>query len=264
MKVYIQTDIEGVAGVVHFENRANQTAEGAAHRRRMQQLLTDEVKAAIQGALDAGAEEVVVNDSHGSGYNILFEQLSGPVRIIHGRLDRQPFWLPLLDETFDALVGVGMHPRAGTAHGILPHTDWDVNGTHLSEMGMACALAGTYGVAAVFCSGDQAVCDQVRQLVPQIETAAVKQAFSPYTAVSHLPETARKMIYDGVLKGLQRRSEIEPLRLPGPYEITLLNRPGRPGWGPVRGDDFLQTVRELLRQCGCTGEDQSLDDYKYP
>ena len=264
MKVYVQTDIEGVAGVVHFENRSDKSPEAAMHHRRMQELLTGEVNAAIAGAKEAGATDIVVNDSHGSGYNILFEQLDADVRIIHGRLDRLPFWLPLLDETFDAVVGVGMHPRAMTERGILPHTLWDCNGILLPEMGMTCAIAGYHGVPAVFTSGDRALCDQVRELVPEIEAAAVKHAFSPYTAVSHTPAGAREMIRAGVAKGLARRREVPPLKIESPYEITLMSKPGKVQWGPCRGDDFLSVVRELLVMCGCTSDDQTLDGYQYP
>ena len=72
MKIYIQTDIEGVAGFCFFENRADKSYENIQHRHRMYQLLTDEVNAAVKAAFDSGADEVLVNDSHGSGYNLLF------------------------------------------------------------------------------------------------------------------------------------------------------------------------------------------------
>lgn len=75
MKIYVQTDIEGVAGFCFRENRANPSEENVRHRYRMYQLLTDEVNAAVRAAFDSGADEVIVNDNHGSGYNILFEQL---------------------------------------------------------------------------------------------------------------------------------------------------------------------------------------------
>lgn len=264
MKVYIQTDIEGVAGVVHFEKPNDGTARFALHWQRMCQLLTNEVKAAVAGAKDAGATEIVINDSHGSGYNILFEQLDEDVRIIHGRLDRQPFWLPLLDGTFDAVVGVGMHPMAGTERGILPHTRWDCNGILLPEMGMTCAIAGYYGVPAVFTSGDRALCEQVKALVPGIETAAVKDAFSPYTAVSWPPARACAMIREGVARGVRRRAEIAPFRIPGPYRLTIIGKDHSESFGPCSGEDFIEVVREMLVRIGYRHGDQSLDQYQYP
>ena len=113
MKVYIQTDIEGVAGFCFFEQRRRSEYEVIEHRHRMYRLLTAEVNAAVRAAFDAGADEVIVNDSHGSGYNILFEELDSRCRIIHGRNCSGPHWLPLLEGS-DAMLLVGMHAMAGT------------------------------------------------------------------------------------------------------------------------------------------------------
>ena len=90
MKLYIHTDIEGVAGMVHFEDREDETTEGYHRRRRLHKLLTAEVNAAIEGALEMGVDEILVNDSHGSGYSIIFEELNPAAQIIHGPLTRQP------------------------------------------------------------------------------------------------------------------------------------------------------------------------------
>ena len=68
MKVYVQTDIEGVAGFCFRENRTNANYETIQHRYRMYKLLTAEVNAAVRAAFDSGADEVIVNDSHGTGY----------------------------------------------------------------------------------------------------------------------------------------------------------------------------------------------------
>ncbi|MBU4366303.1 MAG: M55 family metallopeptidase, partial [Verrucomicrobia bacterium] len=68
MKVYIQTDIEGVAGFISFEDHATTTIEDYEHRLRMYRLLTGEVNAAIRAAKTCGADVIYVNDSHGSAY----------------------------------------------------------------------------------------------------------------------------------------------------------------------------------------------------
>ena len=66
MKVLISTDIEGVAGVFHHE----QVRAGNPEYERARLLMTHEANAAIAGAFDAGATEVLVNDSHGSFRNM--------------------------------------------------------------------------------------------------------------------------------------------------------------------------------------------------
>ena len=126
MKLYIQTDIEGVAGFCYRENRVSRDYEVIRHRYRMYKLLTAEVNAAVRASFDSGADEVIVNDNHGSGYNILFEELDPRCRIIHGRNCSGPHWLPKLDSTFDGIVLIGMHAMGGTPGAIIPHSKWEM------------------------------------------------------------------------------------------------------------------------------------------
>jgi D-amino peptidase len=65
MRVYITVDIEGIAGVVDFSQ--GDTAGGADYALG-QRLMTLEASAAVEGALEAGATEVVVNDGHAAGH----------------------------------------------------------------------------------------------------------------------------------------------------------------------------------------------------
>lgn len=226
MKIYIQTDIEGVAGYCFFEHR-DPKVENVQHRYRMYKLLTNEVNAAVKAAFDAGADEVLVNDNHGSGYNIIFEDLDPRCRIIHGRNCSGPHWLPLLDASCDALVLVGMHAMGETPNAILPHSKWKVNGgaIYLSEGSMAAAIAGDYSVPTVFVSGDDKITAEIKSKIPEIETAEVKQALSVYQACSVIPSRACEMIYAGVKQGIARRAAIKPYCIPGPVKLNLLDSP---------------------------------------
>lgn len=227
MKVYVQTDIEGVAGFCFFENRKNDSYENYQHRLRMYHLLTAEVNAAVRAAYDAGATEVLVNDNHGSGYNIRFEDLDPRCRIIHGRNCSGPQWLNLLDGGWDAMVLVGMHAMGGTPCSITPHSLWQVNdgAIMMSEASMAAAIAGDLRIPTVFISGDDKVCAEVSAKIPAIETAVVKQALSPYMACSVIPARAAEMIYAGVKKALGRMGSCAPYVVPGPVKLTLLDSP---------------------------------------
>lgn len=253
MKLYIHTDIEGVAGMVHFEDREDQSTEGYHRRLRLHRLLTGEVNAAIEGALQAGADEILVNDSHGSGYSIIFEELNAAAQIIHGPLTRQPFWTPCLDETADAVFCVAQHAMAGT-NGLLAHSCWSVNGIYFGEAGMAMALAGYYDVPAVLITGDDVVTAQCLELVPEMEAVVVKHALSPYNARSWTPARAREMIREGARRALQRLDEIPPFKIPGPYRVGLVGGPGQTPANPVEGDDFRRCVYEVL----CRGYDYEL------
>ncbi|MFW6156455.1 MAG: M55 family metallopeptidase [Armatimonadota bacterium] len=247
MNLYIHTDIEGVAGMVHFEKRDDDSPRNWSIRQRMFRLLTDEVNASIEGALDAGVDgQILVNDAHGSGYSIIFEDLNPAARIIHGPLTRQPFWTPKLDDSFDALFCVAQHAMAGS-NGVLAHSCWCVNEQYwFGEGGMAMALAGYYGVPGVLITGDDTVCAQCRDLVPEMEAAAVKEALSPYNAVSMTPPEATQTIRDAARRAIQRIDEIPPFTIEGPYSIGLVGGPGQIPQNPTEGDDFRDVVYEIL------------------
>ena len=240
MKVYVQTDIEGVAGVTFFES-SEPSVENVQHRYRMYRLLTGEVNAAVRGAWAAGATEVVVNDSHNSGYNILFEELDPRCEIIHGRNCSGPHWLPEFDSSFGALVLIGMHAMAGTRNAVLPHSRWEVNGGELflSEASMAAALAGHRRVPTVFVSGDNQVTAELREKIPRIRCAVVKKALGAYQARSLIPVRACELIAEGVKDGLAHVKEIPPFRLPGPLKLNLID-------SPTHGPPFMRMMEESL------------------
>ena len=72
LKVYISADMEGIGGVSTWEVQAS--AKGREYE-QFRRLITLEVNAAIAGAFDAGATEVLVSDSHGDAQNIDVELL---------------------------------------------------------------------------------------------------------------------------------------------------------------------------------------------
>ena len=247
MNLYIHTDIEGVAGMVHFERRDDESKRNWDIAKRMHRLLTDEVNASIEGALDAGVDgSILVNDAHGSGYSIIFEDLNPAARIIHGPLTRQPFWMPKLESGFDALFCVAQHAMAGS-NGVLAHSCWCVNDSiWFGEGGMAMALAGYYDIPAVLITGDNTVCAQCQDLVPNMEAAVVKEALSPFNAVSMTPPEAQKTIREAARRAIERIDEIEPYKIEGPYRIGLVNGPGEIPTNPLEGDDFRDVVYEIL------------------
>jgi D-amino peptidase len=177
VKVYIVTDMEGVAGIVRWEQCRVGTPEYLAAL----PLLIGEVNAAVEGAFAGGASNVLVNDGHNGGYNFTYaypgldpraSYLTGPAR---------PKMLCGLDDSFDAVMMVGSHPMAGTQVGNLAHTQssktvarYCVNGRPTGEIGQAAIIAGHYGVPLVFVSGGYAATEEARALVGNVETAAVK------------------------------------------------------------------------------------------
>jgi D-amino peptidase len=222
LKVFISVDMEGVSGVV----TSDQTSAGGADYNRFRRLMTEETNAAIDGARDAGATEIVVNDSHGSMRNLLIEELHAPAQLISNNI--KPLGMMQgIAESFDAVIFVGYHAKAGSPVGVLAHTgsgaiaDLRINGRSVGEGGMNIYAAGALGVPVVLVTGDQEAIAQARELVPNIEGVQVKEAISTTAARSLRPEEARGRIQIGVRSALQRLSEFKPVKLSAPYTFEV-------------------------------------------
>jgi len=270
MKVYVHTDIEGIAGWVFYWHRVN-SVDNHEHVRRMNKLLTDEVGAAARAALDSGADEVWVNDSHGCCYNLFFERLPKQCQIIHGRPGHFDAWLGCFYGSAEALICIGMHAMAGTRGAVCPHSLWHINGDAvvLSEATMAAALAGYHGVPCVCVSGDDKICAEVKEKVPDCETVVVKWGIAAQNARCLSPTYACEKIYEGVKKGLAKRHEIAPYEIKGPYRINISDRDPAKKILPadVHGDDFWETVHRALNETDyCSFGEDMIDDgsFRWP
>jgi D-amino peptidase len=206
VKVYISADMEGVAGITAVEQT---NPVGQPEYAYSCQLMTGEVRAACEGALAAGASEIVVNDSHWNMRNIIHEELPHSVRLIRGAL--KPLSMNEgLDPSFTAAAFVGYHASIGTQDAVLDHTytdetlyDVKLNGVRCSEARINALVAGAFGVPIVFLSGDQSACADARSFLPWAETVQVKQAIGRYAAASLSPHEARAAIKTGLAKALK-------------------------------------------------------------
>ena len=181
MKVLIATDMEGIGGVftsLQTGKKPSINDEWHWFYQEARRLQTAEVNAAVQGAIDGGAREVVVWDGHSSGSNFAIEDLHPEAEYIIGGGYRQ--WFPV-DKSYQALALVGFHAKAGTPNGVLEHTQsydvhsYSVNGVEMGEIGQAALLAGAYGVPVVFISSDDAGCAEAKQLLgPHLVAVSVK------------------------------------------------------------------------------------------
>lgn len=224
LKVFISVDMEGISGVV----TGDQTTASGADYNRFRRLMTLETNAAIQGAMDAGATEIVVNDSHGSMRNLLIEELATNAELISSNI-KPAGMVQGLDNSFDAVIFIGYHAKAGSAVGVLAHTgsgtvgDLRINGKSVGEGGMNIYAAGAYDVPVVLISGDQAAIAQARELVPNIEGVQVKEAIGTLAARSLPPEVARARIREATARALKRRNEIKPVKpaLPASFEVRF-------------------------------------------
>src|SRR5437762_47384 len=152
MRVYISVDMEGIAGVVHEDQTNPVDPRCAPEYARFRRLMTAEANAAIDGALEAGANQVLVNDSHWFMRNLLAEELNQAAVLLSG--DPKPWsMMEGIDGGFDAAMCIGYHARAGTKNAVLDHTYTDrvlearLNGRPVGELALNAALAGPRTVA---------------------------------------------------------------------------------------------------------------------
>jgi len=235
MKVLISTDIEGVAGVFHHE----QVRAGNPEYERARLLMTHEANAAIAGAFDAGATEVLVNDSHGGFRNMPAELLDARAQAVMGK----PRYLSMMagvDEGVDAVCMIGYHSRA-QGRGILAHTINSFafarvffNGLELGEAGIYGALAGEYGVPVVMASGDDVFIEEHRPLFPHATFVQTKRATGQTSGISLSPSQACGAIRAGVAAGLAQRASARPYVLAGPIAVRIQTQ------SPALADLFCQ------------------------
>jgi D-amino peptidase len=224
MKIYIVTDMEGMSGIVRWE----QCRVGTPEYQAALPLLVGEINAAIAGAFAGGATRVLVNDGHDGGYNLtsVYQDLDPRAAYLTG--PSRPKMLSGLDESFDAVMLVGAHPMAGTPDGNLAHTQssktvahyW-VNGQLTGEIGQTAIIAGHYGVPMIFVSGGSAATEEAQTLLGQIETATVKWDESETCAICLSHEQARHTIRGAAERAARLIGDIEPYVLQPPIEIRI-------------------------------------------
>ncbi len=226
MKILIAADMEGVTGVVHWD----QVTATHPEYPRFRKLMTADVNAAIRGAFDAGAEEIIVTDGHDTGRNILLEELDPRARLNSGT----PSPLSMIqgvDEGVDAAMFVGYHARVGTAFAILEHT-WSservanlwINGRLFGESGLNGSVCGHFGVPVIMVSGDQTVCAEACDFFGAIETSVVKKANGRMSAECLPPAASQQLIYDAARRAVLRLHAGQtppPFVVPAPITVTV-------------------------------------------
>src|SRR5436189_1904628 len=229
MRVLIMSDMEGVSGIVVWE----QVNGGAPMYEEGRRLYTEEINAAVRGAKSAGATEIVVMDCHGAGggwnFNSLVPELLDPACEFVVQ-ERWTEYTELLESGCDAALFVGMHAKAGTPDGVLSHTvsgeawrELRFNGVAVGETGINAALCGHWGCPVLLVTGDDAVCREARELLGDgLATVAVKKGLGQFSARQVAPLKARELIEDGAKQALKDLlSAVKPYDPGRPCEIQI-------------------------------------------
>ncbi|MBE3598483.1 MAG: M55 family metallopeptidase [Limnochordaceae bacterium] len=214
MRVYISVDMEGIAGTFSWAQ------DQGEWRPQVRRLMTLEVNAAVEGALEAGASRIVVNDSHDRMSNLDPELLHPVAELIQGS-PKPLSMVQGIEEGFDAALFLGYHGGAGTAGATLDHTysgtvEWDVriNGRAVNEAALNAGVCGYFGVPVVLVSGDDAACRQMAEWMPWVRTVVVKHAVGRTAARSVHPERARAMLKEASRDALRDLEKVAPGAVP--------------------------------------------------
>jgi len=230
LKIYISADMEGVVGVV----TADQLGPQGFEYNRFREFMTEEVKAAVEAAFEAGATEVVVSDSHGNGENLLIERLPKNVTIVRS-WPRPLMMMEGIDETFEGVIFIGYHASTNNPAGVRAHTissarlaDVRLNGTSMPEAGINAAIAGHFGVPVIMISGDDVIVKEATQLLGNIEGATVKWAVSFHAAKTLTPDMAYALIREKTRKAISRIKEFKPYKIKEPVQLDVRFKAYRP------------------------------------
>lgn len=222
MKIYISADIEGITGITHWDEAEKSKSDYQKFAKQM----TDEVKAACEGAINAGADEIWIKDAHDTGRNIIAVDLPQTVRLVRGWSEHPYSMVQELDESFDALLMIGYHSFGGSSSNPLSHTLSSnlnyikLNEEFTSEFLIHSYAAANVGVPVVFVSGDEGICMEVNKVNKNIKTVAVNKGVGN-SVISIHPQLAVEKIKESVESILKGDIDKCKIKLPDHFKVKI-------------------------------------------
>lgn len=221
MKIYIFCDMEGISGITQREH----VMQGSALYPLGCKLMEMDINACVDGCFQAGAEKVIVRDGHGAGINVSPLEIDPRAELIQGRSGTCRF--PGIDDC-DALILLGYHAMAGTKDAVLEHTyssasiqNMWLNGKLVGEFAIDATIAAEHGVPTIMTSGDDKLCAEAKDFLPDVVACQVKTALNLYGARMLLPQKAHELI---TAKTVEAIGKIKSVPLPKTARPTVLKR----------------------------------------
>lgn len=265
MKVFISADIEGTT-LTNAWNQTHPVTDLATAKMHTQQM-TDEVVAACEGAIAAGATEILIKDAHGPAVNIDSTRLPECAQIIRS-WNGHPYAMAYgVDKSFDAAMFVGYHSAAGRRGNPLSHT-YSTRTTSVRLNGMICTEFLLYswccaleGVPSVLLTGDRMLVDDTlaQGLHPGLKTVAVKDGLGGMIRCLH-PKEACRRIRTAAEEACRQELSGALCTLPKHFVLELSYKEHRdavrfsyfPGFVPVddrtirlETDDYMDVLRSV-------------------
>jgi len=246
-RIFIVTDMEGVGGV---NNADEQLLPGQRRYDESRRLLAGELNAAVEGALAAGATEVVVWDGHDGSRSLSIDDIHPRAKLIQGKSTPANYYLS--DRAYDGILFIGQHAMAGAKGGVLAHSQSfsvesiTINGRTVGEIGQVAAIAGYFHIPVVMLSGDQAACDEIRELQPHAETVAVKWLAGKASSLSLSHSEAKSQIRAAAERAVAHISSCSPWIVHGPVEMTFRYHAKEKGPAVYKGETVLEAYEARL------------------
>ncbi len=228
--------MEGATGVTTWDD----VSPGKMFYNQSRTLITQDVNAAIEGALEAGATEILVNEAHNGMRNLLIDKINPKARVIRGFAGKKQAMMEGIDNSFDKVFLIGYHARAGTQGAILNHTwflevhNFWINGVVVGEGGLSAAIAGDYGVPVALVTGDDKAILEMKALVPGVVGAEVKKGISRYSADCLPPEVTYGLIKEAAKRAVS--CIVKPYSVSSPVvvevEFTSVEMANMASWVP--------------------------------
>jgi D-amino peptidase len=241
MKTYmVRCDIEGVTGVVSYE----QAEPGKCEYALGQRMFMSDLLACVHGLREGGADRVVIYDMHYYGRNIDLAQLPDYASAICGKPAYRKDWAGGLDKSFAGMVLLGLHSKADTPGGLLPHSyelevaDLRLNGASVGEIGMEAAIAGDCGVPTLLVAGDSAGASEAKALLPGVACAVVKESLGPSGALCYPQPVTAGMIFRAAADVARHPPAVKPYRVGRKVKLEVRIRPG----------EYLDAVGDLFKR----------------
>ena len=222
-KVFMSIDIEGINGIVNWDETEPEYARYAEFKEELQR----EVNAACNGAIKAGATEILIKDAHDTARNLNITDLPECAKLLRGWEGGIASMMAGLDKSFDCVMYVGYHSPSRSDGNSLSHTmntsrihHVKINGEIASEFYINSLYASYLGVPVAFLSGDENLTKLVKKENENIETVASKTGFHN-AVVSKNPRVTWKEIEEGAEKALNKCSDKNLVKLPKEFDIEI-------------------------------------------
>ena len=226
-KYMIRCDMEGVSGVVSYE----QAEPGRTEYAFGQKMFMSDLSALIDGLNEGGADEIVIYDEHFHGRNIALDQLPENVTAICGKPPYRKDWAGGLDRSFTGLILLGFHSKRNTGK-LLHHSyepdirDLILNGVSVGEIGMEAAIAGDWGVPLLMITADSAGIAEAKKLVPKVVGVSVKESLSADGGACSSARLTAGKIRESAAGIARHAPAVKPWKISGGVELKVMFNPG--------------------------------------